>query len=153
MGKFLLEGLQAAGQQVTVANCGSTQALAGVEHLVVDRNDEAFLTAALGSRTFDVAVDQVRCAPAQAAVVAVAGRTRCHVMTSTIEGHDPATAAPRAVPPSAPVPEAIVDPATWLVVMNLPWRDDAYLEAHCPEDKRQAKTVFARADGFESLGG
>ncbi|WP_329437532.1 NAD-dependent epimerase/dehydratase family protein [Streptomyces sp. NBC_01280] len=150
-GKLLVKRLQAAGHQVTVINRGSTPPPAGVEHLVVDRNDEAALTAALGSRTFDVVVDQVCYTPVQAAVAAraFAGRTRRYVMTSTIEVYDPATAAMAAVPPGTPVPEEIVDPATWLVAMDLPWHDEAYLEAHYAEGKRQAEAVFTRAGSFE----
>lgn len=150
-GKLLVKRLQAAGHQVTVINRGSTPPPAGVEHLVVDRNDEAALTAALGSRTFDVVVDQVCYTPVQAAVAAraFAGRTRRYVMTSTIEVYDPATAALAAVPPGTPVPEEIVDPATWLVAMDLPWHDEAYLEAHYAEGKRQAEAVFTRAGSFE----
>ncbi|GAB2446759.1 NAD-dependent epimerase/dehydratase family protein [Streptomyces incanus] len=151
-GKLLVKRLQAAGHQVTVVNRGSARPPAGVEHLVVDRNDEAVLTAALGSRTFDVVVDQVCYTPVQAAIAArsFAGRTRRYVMTSTIEVYDPATAVLPAVPPGTPVPEEIVDPATWLVAMDLPWHDDVYLEAHYAEGKRQAEAVFARAGGFES---
>ncbi|WP_406068965.1 NAD-dependent epimerase/dehydratase family protein [Micromonospora sp. NBC_01638] len=150
-GKLLVKHLQAAGHEVTVINRGSTSPPAGVQHLVVDRNDEAALTAALGSRTFDVVVDQVCYTPVQAAIAArvFAGDTRRYVMTSTIEVYDPATAALPAVPAGTPVPEEIVDPATWLVAMDLPWHDDAYLEAHYAEGKRQAEAVFARADGFE----
>ncbi|MFG2985685.1 NAD-dependent epimerase/dehydratase family protein [Streptomyces sp. NPDC048258] len=153
-GKLLVKRLQAAGHQVTVINRGSIPPTAGVEHLVVDRNDEAALTAALGSRTFDVVVDQVCYTPVQAAVAvrAFAGRTRRYVMTSTIEVYDPATAALPAVAPGTPVPEEIVDPATWVVAMDLPWHDDAYLKAHYAEGKRQAEAVFARAGSFEFAG-
>ncbi|MGK4585906.1 NAD-dependent epimerase/dehydratase family protein [Kitasatospora sp. HPMI-4] len=150
-GKLLVKRLQAAGHQVTVVNRGSTPPPAGVGHLVVDRDDEAALTAALGSRTFDVIVDQVCYTPVQAAVAAraFAGRTRRYVMTSTIEVYDPLTAALSAVPPGTPVPEEIVDPATWLADTDLPWHDDLYLEAHYAEGKRQAEAVFTRAGGFE----
>ncbi|MFC8102715.1 NAD-dependent epimerase/dehydratase family protein [Streptomyces sp. NPDC057363] len=149
-GKLLVERLQAAGHQVTVINRGSTPTPAGVEHLVVDRDDEAALTAALDTRTFDVVVDQVCYTPVQAAVAtrAFAGRTRRYVMTSTIEVYDPATAALPAVPTGTPVPEESVDPATWKVAMDLPWHDDAYLEAHYAEGKRQAEAVFTHAAGF-----
>ncbi|WP_328535275.1 NAD-dependent epimerase/dehydratase family protein [Streptomyces sp. NBC_00344] len=149
-GKLLVKHLQAAGHQVTVINRGSTQPPAGVEHLIVDRNDEAALTAALGSRTFDVVVDQVCYTPVQAAIAARVfdGRTRRYVMTSTIEVYDPATAALQTVPAGTPVPEEIVDPAAWLVAMDLPWHDDAYLEAHYAEGKRQAEAVFTRAGSF-----
>ncbi|MEU8894125.1 NAD-dependent epimerase/dehydratase family protein [Streptomyces sp. NPDC048442] len=149
-GKLLVQRLQAAGHQVTVINRGSVPPPAGVEHLVVDRNDEAALTAVLGRRTFDVVVDQVCYTPVQAAIAArvFAGRTRRYVMTSTIEVYDPATAALPAVPAGTPVPEENADPATWLVATDLPWHDDAYLEAHYAEGKRQAEAVLARADGF-----
>ncbi|MFI9063739.1 NAD-dependent epimerase/dehydratase family protein [Streptomyces sp. NPDC053429] len=153
-GKLLVERLQAAGHEVTVINRGSTRPPAGVEHLVVDRNDEAALIAALGTRTFDVVVDQVCYTPVQAAIAvrAFAGRARRYVMTSTIEVYDPATAVLPAVPAGTPVAEENVDPATWLVAMDLPWHDDAYLEAHYAEGKRQAEAVFTRAGGFAFTG-
>ncbi|MFI9045582.1 NAD-dependent epimerase/dehydratase family protein [Streptomyces sp. NPDC053427] len=149
-GKVLVGRLQADGHQVTVLNRGSTPPASGVEHLVADRNDEAALIAALGTRTFDVVIDQVCYTPVQAATAArvFAGRTRRYVMTSTIEVYDPATAALPAVPAGTSVPEEHVDPAAWLVAMDLPWHDEAYLEAHYAEGKRQAEAVFARADGF-----
>lgn len=149
-GKLLVQRLLAAGHQVTVINRGSTPPPPGVEHLVVDRDDEAALTAALDYRTFDVVVDQVCYTPVQAAIAARAftGRTRRYVMTSTIEVYDPLTAALPAVPVGTPVPEETVDPATWQVSMELPWHDDAYLEAHYAEGKRQAEAVFTRAAGF-----
>ncbi|GAA1141111.1 nucleoside-diphosphate-sugar epimerase [Kitasatospora gansuensis] len=150
-GKLLVDRLRAAGHQVTVINRGSTAPPAGVEHLVVDRNDEAALTAALDARTFDVVVDQVCYTPVQAAIAvrAFAGRTRRYVMTSTIEVYDPGSAALPTVAAGTPVPEELVDPATWRVAADLPWHDDAYLEAHYAEGKRQAEAVFTRADGFE----
>ncbi|AJT70144.1 hypothetical protein T261_8552 [Streptomyces lydicus] len=150
-GKLLVERLQAVGHQVTVLNRGSARPPTGVEHLVVDRNDEAALVAALGSRTFDAVVDQVCYTPVQAAIAArgFAGRTRRYVMTSTIEVYDPATAALATVPAGTPVPEETVDPATWLVSTDLPWHDEAYLKAHYAEGKRQAEALFTRADGFE----
>lgn len=149
-GKLLVERLQAAGHQVTVINRGSTRPPDGVEHLVVDRDDEAALTAALGSRTFDVVVDQVCYTPVQAAIAtrAFAGPTRRYVMTSTIEVYDPATAALPAVPAGTPVPEENVDPRAWLVALDLPWHDEAYLEAHYAEGKRQAEAVFTRDGSF-----
>jgi nucleoside-diphosphate-sugar epimerase len=149
-GKLLVERLRAAGHQVTLINRGSTPPPAGVDHLVVDRNDEAALTAALDDRTFDVVVDQICYTPVQAAIAAraFAGRTRRYVMTSTIEVYDPTTAALPAVPVGTPVSEESVDPATWQVAMDLPWHDEAYLEAHYAEGKRQAEAVFAHADGF-----
>ncbi|MEU1012454.1 NAD-dependent epimerase/dehydratase family protein [Streptomyces sp. NPDC005890] len=149
-GKLLVERLQATGHQVTVINRGSARPPAGVEHLVVDRNDEESLIAALGSRTFDVVVDQICYTPVQAAIAAraFASRTRRYVMTSTIEVYDPATAALPAVPTGTPVPEESVDPATWLVAMDLPWHDEAYLKTHYAEGKRQAEAVFTRAGSF-----
>ncbi|GHF65829.1 epimerase [Streptomyces mashuensis] len=146
-GKLLVERLQATGHQVTVINRGSARPPVGVEHLVADRNDEASLVAALGSRTFDVVIDQVCYTPVQAAIAvrAFAGRTRRYVMTSTIEVYDPATAALPAVPVGTPVAEENVDPADWLVAMDLPWHDEAYLEAHYAEGKRQAEAVFTHA--------
>ncbi|MFJ6700242.1 NAD-dependent epimerase/dehydratase family protein [Streptomyces sp. NPDC091272] len=150
-GKLLVRRLLAAGHRVTVINRGSAAPPAGAEHLVADRNDEAALTAALGSHTFDVVVDQICYTPVQAAVAArvFARRTRRYVMTSTIEVYDPATAALPALPPGTPVPEENVDPATWPVVTDLPWHDEAHLEAHYAEGKRQAEAVLTRADGFE----
>lgn len=126
-GKRLVKRLQAAGRQVTAVNRGATQPSAGVEHLVVDRNDEAALTPALGSRIFGVVVDQFCCTPVQAAIAAraFAGPIRPYAMTSTIEVRAPANAALQAVPPGMPAPEEIVDPAAWLVAMDLSWRDDA----------------------------
>ncbi|OIK02190.1 NAD-dependent epimerase/dehydratase family protein [Streptomyces monashensis] len=149
-GKLLVERLLAGGHQVTVINRGSAPPPAGAEHLVVDRDDEAALIAALGSRTFDVVVDQVCYTPVQAAIAARAfsGRTRRYVMTSTIEVYDPATADLRTVPPGTPVPEEVVDASTWRVAMDRPWHDAAYREAHYAEGKRQAEAVFARHRGF-----
>ncbi|MFB7506922.1 NAD-dependent epimerase/dehydratase family protein [Streptomyces broussonetiae] len=149
-GKLLVERLVSAGHQVTVINRGSTPPPAGAEHLVVDRNDESALIAALGSRTFDVVVDQICYTPVQAAIAArvFSGRTRRYVMTSTIEVYDPATAELPTVPPGTPVPEEAVDASTWQVAMDLPWHDAAYLQAHYAEGKRQAEAVFARHQGF-----
>ncbi|MCT2592936.1 NAD-dependent epimerase/dehydratase family protein [Streptomyces sp. N2-109] len=149
-GKLLVQRLQAAGHHVTVINRGSTAPPPGVEHLIVDRNDETALRAALGSRTFDVVVDQVCYTPVQAAIAARAfrGRTRRYVMTSTIEVYNPETAGLRSLPQGTPVPEETVDPATWVVGSDLPWHDDAYLEAHYAEGKRQAEAVFTREGGF-----
>ncbi|MFF1561166.1 NAD-dependent epimerase/dehydratase family protein [Streptomyces sp. NPDC058279] len=153
-GKLLVERLRAAGHRVTVINRGSARPPAGVEHLVVDRDDEAALTAALGDRTFDVVVDQVCYTPVQAAIAvrAFAGRTRRYVMTSTIEVYDPATAAPGALAagaPGTPVAEDVVDPAGWPVRTDLPWHDAAYREAHYAEGKRQAEAVFTREGRFD----
>ncbi|WUW19557.1 NAD-dependent epimerase/dehydratase family protein [Streptomyces sp. NBC_01463] len=149
-GKLLVQRLFAAGHQVTVINRGSTPPPAGVEHLVVDRDDEAALTAALGTRTYDVVVDQVCYTPVQAAIAvrAFGGRTRRYVMTSTIEVYDPATAALPAVGPDTPVAEDLVDPAAWQVSPDLPWHDATYLESHYAEGKRQAEAVFTRDAPF-----
>ncbi|CAL9286276.1 NAD-dependent epimerase/dehydratase family protein [Streptomyces sp. NPDC052644] len=149
-GKLLVQRLQAAGHRVTVINRGSTRPPTGVEHLVADRDDEAALAAALGSRAFDTVVDQVCYTPVQAAVTArvFGGRVRRVVMTSTIEVYDPATAALPAVPPGTPVREEVVDPCTWPVDPDLPWHDAAHREAHYAEGKRQAEAVFARHRGF-----
>ncbi|WP_034489071.1 NAD-dependent epimerase/dehydratase family protein [Actinomadura oligospora] len=150
-GRVLVERLRADGHRVTVINRGSVPPPAGVEHLVVDRNDEAALVAALRSRTFDVVVDQVCYTPVQAAIAvrAFGGRARRYVMTSTIEVYDPATAALPAVLAHTPVPEENVDPATWLVSTDLPWQDEAYLETHYAEGKRQAEAVLTQAARFE----
>ncbi|MFJ8868506.1 NAD-dependent epimerase/dehydratase family protein [Streptomyces sp. NPDC102473] len=149
-GKLLVDLLRAAGHQVTVINRGSARPPAGVEHLIADRDDEAALVAALGSRTFDAVVDQVCYTPVQAAIAAraFAGRTRRYVMTSTIEVYDPGTAALPAVPTGTPVPEENVDPGAWQVAMDLPWHDEAYLEAHYAEGKRQAEAVLTRDGSF-----
>ncbi|MFJ6721192.1 NAD-dependent epimerase/dehydratase family protein [Streptomyces sp. NPDC091259] len=152
-GKLLVELLHAAGHRVTVINRGSVPPPEGVEHLVVDRDDEAALTAALAGRAFDVVVDQVCYTPVQAsiAVRAFSGRTRRYVMTSTIEVYDPATAAPGEVAtlaPGTPVPEELVDPAGGPVRTDLPWQDAAYREAHYAEGKRQAEAVFTREGRF-----
>ncbi|MEV3931789.1 MULTISPECIES: NAD-dependent epimerase/dehydratase family protein [unclassified Streptomyces] len=149
-GKLLVDLLRAAGHQVTVINRGSARPPAGVEHLIADRDDEAALVAALGSRTFDAVVDQVCYTPVQAAIAAraFAGRTRRYVMTSTIEVYDPGTAALPAVPTGTPVSEENVDPRTWQVATDLPWHDEAYLEAHYAEGKRQAEAVLTRDGSF-----
>jgi nucleoside-diphosphate-sugar epimerase len=147
-GKLLVQRLQAAGHQVTVINRGSSRPPAGVGHLVADRDDEAALAAALGDRTFDVVVDQVCYTPVQAAIAArvFKDRTRRYVMTSTIEVYDPATAA---LSPGTAVEEAGVDPAEWQVSPELPWHDDAYVEAHYAEGKRQAEAVFTQSGAFD----
>ncbi|MCX4623067.1 NAD-dependent epimerase/dehydratase family protein [Streptomyces albogriseolus] len=149
-GKLLVQRLRVAGHRVTVINRGSSSPPDGVEHLVVDRDDEDALTTALASRTFDVVVDQVCYTPVQAeiAVRAFQDRTRRYVMTSTIEVYDPSTAALPAVPHGTPVPEETVDPASWRVDTDLPWHDDDYLEAHYAEGKRQAEAVLTRHSDF-----
>ncbi|MFH8487799.1 reductase [Streptomyces longisporoflavus] len=149
-GKLLVRRLVAAGHHVTVINRGSTPPLPGAEHLVADRDDENALLTVVGSRTFDVVVDQVCYTPVQAAVAArvFRGRTARYVMTSTIEVYDPATAALPCLPHGTPVPEDVVDPAAWRVEMVLPWHDAAYLQAHYAEGKRQAEALFTREGGF-----
>lgn len=151
-GRLLVAQLHDAGHQVTVINRGSTAPPKGVAHLVADRNDEAGLRAALGSRTFDAVVDQVCYTPVQAAVAArvfrgAAGR---YVMTSTMEVYDPATAdsVRAAVRPGEPVREEAVDPASWPVRRELPWGEDAFLAGHYAEGKRQAEAVFAQDGGL-----
>ncbi|GAA2061664.1 NAD-dependent epimerase/dehydratase family protein [Streptomyces albiaxialis] len=150
IGRLLVERLRDAGHHVTLVNRGSAAPPEGVTHLVADRDDEAALAAALGSRRFDVVVDQVCYTPVQAAVAArvFRDRTRRYVMTSTIEVYDPASAALPPVPPGVPVPEEQVAPADWTVGMDLPWHDEAYREAHYGEGKRQAEAVLTRQDGF-----
>lgn len=150
-GRLLVSRLYAAGHQVTVINRGSSKPPSGVEHLIADRDDEAALTAALGSRRFDVVVDQVCYTPVQAAIAVrvFADRARRYVMTSTIEVYDPATAALPAVDRDTTIPEELVDPAAWLVREDLPWNDEAYRDAHYGEGKRQAEAVFTRAGRFE----
>ncbi|WTB80287.1 NAD-dependent epimerase/dehydratase family protein [Streptomyces cellulosae] len=149
-GKLLVQRLRAEGHRVTVLNRGSSSPPDGVEHLVVDRDDERALTEALASRSFDVVVDQVCYTPVQAAIAvrAFEGRTQRYVMTSTIEVYDPLTAALPAFPPGAPVPEEAVDPASWQVDMDASWHDAAYLEAHYAEGKRQAEAVLTRHAAF-----
>lgn len=150
-GKLLVDRLLAAGHRVTVINRGSSVPPAGAEHLIVDRDDEIALAAMLGARVFDVVVDQVCYTPVQAAIAArvFGSRTRRYVMTSTIEVYDPASASLPDVPPAGtPVPEEAVDLAGWPVDPDLPWQEDAYLDAHYGEGKRQAEAVLSRARGF-----
>ncbi len=149
-GKLLVSRLQGDGHRVTVINRGSTRPPAGVEHLVADRNDEAALAAALGTRRFDVVIDQVCYQPRQATVAArvFGDRTPRYLMTSTIEVYDPATATLPVVPPGVPVTEESVDPAGRPVSTELPWHEEAYLAAHYAEGKRQAEAVLTRAAGF-----
>ncbi|WP_327351308.1 NAD-dependent epimerase/dehydratase family protein [Streptomyces sp. NBC_01304] len=149
-GKRLVGQLQAAGHRLTVINRGSTTPPPGVEHLVVDRDDEAALTEALGDRTFDVVIDQVCYTPVQAAIAAraFAGRTGRYVMTSTIEVYDPATTDRLDATEGEPLRETTVDPAAWPIDLALPWHDAAYLEAHYAEGKRQAEAVFTQHGGL-----
>lgn len=142
-GKRLITRLLAAGDRVTVLNRGSSAPPAGTTHLVADRNDERSLTEALGSRTFDVVVDQVCYTPRQAAIArrVFAGRTRRYVMTSTVEVYEYEDS-------SAPVRETYADPLTVSVDLALPWDDPEFLDAHYGEGKRQAEAVFAAEPAF-----
>ncbi|MEU8788804.1 NAD-dependent epimerase/dehydratase family protein [Streptomyces sp. NPDC048643] len=137
-GKRLIDRLTAAGDRVTVINRGSSAPPAGTVHLIADRDDEDSLEKALGSRTFDVVVDQVCYTPRQAEIArrVFAGRTRRYVMTSTVEVYEYEDTA-------APVAEGAVDPLTVAVDHDLPWDDPAFLDAHYGEGKRQAEAVFA----------
>ncbi|MGW7363411.1 NAD-dependent epimerase/dehydratase family protein [Streptomyces sp. NPDC054841] len=142
-GKRLIERLLNAGTRVTVINRGSSAPPAGAVHLVADRDDEAALTAALGSRTFDVVIDQVCYTPRQADIArrVFAGRTRRYVMTSTVEVYEYEDSAEL-------VPEGAVEPRTVAVDLALPWDDEDFREEHYGEGKRQAEAVFAREPAF-----
>ncbi|SOD83585.1 NAD-dependent epimerase/dehydratase family protein [Streptomyces sp. Ag109_G2-15] len=139
-GKRLIARLLAAGDRVTVLNRGSSAPPSGAIHLVADRDDEKSLIEALGSRTFDVVVDQVCYTPRQAAVArrVLTGRTARYVMTSTVEVYEYEDSA-------APVRETAVDPLTVPVDPELPWDDEQFLDSHYGEGKRQAEAVFAAA--------
>ncbi|MGW1891050.1 NAD-dependent epimerase/dehydratase family protein [Streptomyces sp. NPDC002004] len=145
-GKRLIAGLLAAGDRVTVVNRGSTAPPPGVDHLVADRDDEKSLLRALGSRTFDVVVDQVLYTPRQAEVArrVFAGRTPRYVMTSTVEVYEYEDSA-------GLVPEGAVDPLTVGVDLELPWDDAAFLDAHYGEGKRQAEAVLAADPEFPGV--
>ncbi len=142
-GKRLIARLLAAGDRVTVLNRGSSPPPPGVVQLVADRGDEKSLTAALGSRTFDVVVDQVCYTPRQAEIArrVLTGRTRRYVLTSTVEVYEYEDSI-------APVRETDVDPLEVGVDLGLPWDDPAFLEAHYGEGKRQAEAVFAAGRDF-----
>ncbi|MER6123785.1 NAD-dependent epimerase/dehydratase family protein [Streptomyces sp. NPDC001795] len=142
-GKRLIARLIAAGDRVTVINRGSALPPAGAIHLVADRDDEESLLKALGSRTFDVVVDQVCYTPRQAAIArrVFAGRTRRHVMTSTVEVYEYEDS-------PAPVREDAVDPRTVAVDLELPWDDEEFVAAHYGEGKRQAEAVLAADPAF-----
>ncbi|MBD0843163.1 NAD-dependent epimerase/dehydratase family protein [Streptomyces sp. TRM68416] len=137
-GKRLVNRLLAAGDRVTVLNRGSAAPPAGALHLVADRDDENSLREALGSRTFDVVVDQVCYTPRQAAVArrVFAGRVGRYVMTSTVEVYEYEDS-------PAPVGETAVDPRSVAVDLELPWEDPEFLAAHYGEGKRQAEAVLA----------
>ncbi|MFF4508735.1 NAD-dependent epimerase/dehydratase family protein [Streptomyces sp. NPDC001401] len=142
-GKRLIARLLAAGDRVTVLNRGSSAPPAGALHLIADRNDENSLSDALGSRAFDVVVDQVCYTPRQAAIArrVFAGRTRRYVMTSTVEVYEYEDSL-------VPVRETDVDPRTVAVDLELPWDDLEFLDAHYGEGKRQAEAVFAADPEF-----
>ncbi|MCX4917143.1 NAD-dependent epimerase/dehydratase family protein [Streptomyces sp. NBC_00687] len=142
-GKRLIGRLTAAGDRVTVVNRGSSAPPAGTVHLIADRDDEDSLEKALGSRTFDVVVDQVCYTPRQAEIArrVFAGRTGRYVMTSTVEVYEDEDTA-------APVGEGAVDPRRVTVDHDLPWNDPEFLDAHYGEGKRQAEAVFAADPDF-----
>ncbi|MFJ8112807.1 NAD-dependent epimerase/dehydratase family protein [Streptomyces sp. NPDC096132] len=142
-GKRLIARLLAAGDRVTVLNRGSSPPTTGAEHLAADRDDENSLTKALGSRTFDVVVDQVCYTPRQAALALrlFTGRTRRYVMTSTVEVYEYEDSI-------APVRETDLDPLTVPVDLGLPWQDPEFLDSRYGEGKRQAEAVFAAAPDF-----
>lgn len=143
VGKRLVARLLAAGDRVTVLNRGSSAAPPGTVHLVADRDDESSLRRALGTRTFDVVVDQVCYTPRQAAIArrAFAGRVRRYVMTSTVEVYEYEDSI-------ALVREDAVDPTTVPVDTELPWDDPAFLDSHYGEGKRQAESVFSADPAF-----
>ncbi|MHB9853764.1 NAD-dependent epimerase/dehydratase family protein [Streptomyces krungchingensis] len=142
-GKRLIARLLAAGDRVTVINRGSSAPPAGAIHLVADRNDEKSLENALGSRTFDVVIDQVCYTPRQARIArrVFADRTRRYVMTSTVEVYEYEDSADL-------VGEDAVDPRTVAVDLTLPWDDPEFLETHYGEGKRQAEAVLASGPAF-----
>ncbi|MCX4765061.1 NAD-dependent epimerase/dehydratase family protein [Streptomyces sp. NBC_01275] len=142
-GKRLIARLLAAGDRVTVLNRGSSAPPPGAVHLVADRDDETALNSALGSRTFDVVVDQVCYTPRQATVArrVFAGRARRYVMTSTVEVYEHEDSL-------APVRETDVDPLSVTVDLELPWDEPEFLDAHYGEGKRQAEAVFAADPAF-----
>ncbi|MET9736385.1 NAD-dependent epimerase/dehydratase family protein [Streptomyces sp. NPDC006458] len=142
-GKRLIERLLAAGDRVTVLNRGSAPPPPGAEHLVADRDDEDALCTALGSRTFDVVVDQVCYTPRQAAAArrVLTGRTRRYIMTSTVEVYEYEDSL-------GLVRESDLDPRTVLVDHELPWDDPEFRESAYGEGKRQAEAVFAADPAF-----
>lgn len=151
-GRDLVTVLRDAGIRVTLLNRGSVPAPDGVTPLIADRADHAALTAVLGSREFDVVVDQVCSTPAHAAVArrVFAHRTGRYVMTSTIEVYDPATSdllrEPDA-PHGVPLAESRVDPSGWPVDPERLARADTP-ELRYAEGKRQAEAVFSQDAPF-----
>ncbi|WP_151484165.1 NAD-dependent epimerase/dehydratase family protein [Streptomyces albicerus] len=142
-GKRLTARLISAGDKVTVINRGSSAPPEGAIHLVADRNDEKSLERALGSRTFDVVIDQVCYTPRQAEIArrVFAGRTRRYVMTSTVEVYEYEDSAEL-------VREDSVNPRTVPVDLELPWDDPEFLDTHYGEGKRQAEAVLAADPEF-----
>ncbi|MFI8238684.1 NAD-dependent epimerase/dehydratase family protein [Streptomyces sp. NPDC085866] len=142
-GKRLISRLVAAGDRVTVLNRGSSAPPPGVAHLVADRDDERALAEAVGTRVFDVVLDQVCYTPRQAAVArrVFAGRTGRYVMTSTVEVYEHEDS-------EKLVPEGAVDPAAVAVDLELPWDEPGFLESHYGEGKRQAEAVFTTDPAF-----
>ncbi|MEU8436695.1 NAD-dependent epimerase/dehydratase family protein [Streptomyces sp. NPDC029216] len=140
-GKHLVTLLRDAGSEVTVLNRGSSTPPPGTAHLVADRDDEDGLRAALGSRAFDVVLDQVCYTPHQAGVarrVFGGGRAGRYVMTSTMEVYDPATfLTPPAPGTAGPVAEGAFDP------LDPPPGLPGYAEG-----KRRAEAVFLRDPAF-----
>ncbi len=156
-GKTLVIRARDAGAEVTVLHRGSAPPPPGVGRLVADRDDEEALRSALGSRDFDVVVDQVCYTPRQAAVArrVFAGRTGRYVMTSTMEVYDPATlpAGPHlpAATATVPVTEASLDPARLPLVPAAPGRAHGPAYAYA-EGKRRAEAVFLREPAFPYVG-
>ncbi|MFF6997399.1 NAD-dependent epimerase/dehydratase family protein [Streptomyces sp. NPDC008313] len=137
-GKRLTARLLAAGDRVTVVNRGSSPPPEGAVHLVADRDDERSLERAMGTRTFDVVVDQVCYTPRQAEIArrVFARRTSRYVMTSTVEVYENEDSA-------SLVTEEAVDPRIVAVDLTLPWDDPEFVDAHYGEGKRQAEAVLA----------
>ncbi|QXV63174.1 NAD-dependent epimerase/dehydratase family protein [Amycolatopsis sp. TNS106] len=129
-GRGVVERLRDAGADVTVLNRGSAPAPGGVAHLIADRDDEAGLKSALGSRSFDVVLDQVCYTPVQAEIARRVLHTERYVMTSTIEVYDQVRA-------EMPMAESLVSAVP--VDLGAPSYDYG-------EGKRQAETVFAAGD-------
>lgn len=142
-GKRLTARLIAAGDRVTVINRGSSPPPTGAIHLIADRDDEKSLDQALGSRAFDVVIDQVCYTPRQAEIArrVFGERTRRYIMTSTVEVYEYEDSAEL-------VREDAVNPRTVTVDLELPWDDLEFLDTHYGEGKRQAEAVFAAEPGF-----
>ncbi|MFI9807565.1 NAD-dependent epimerase/dehydratase family protein [Streptomyces sp. NPDC052301] len=137
VGKRVIDRLLAAGDRVTVLNRGSSPPPPGAVHAIADRNDGTALAEAIGTREFDVVLDQVCYTPHQAALArrVLTGRTGRYLMTSTVEVYEHEHSAPL-------LTESAVDPASVAVDLDLPWQDAEFLEAHYGEGKRQAEAVF-----------